>query len=181
MLLASQLKKNNVSEYLLYMWQVEDIIRAFQFDIEKIKEYVINRFNIKNLAEYEEVVEWYDNLIAMMQMENIQEKGHLQININSLQDLNEFHLILLKSNQIPAYNAKFYHVLPFINQLRQKSLQEISDIELCFNFQYGFLLLRMNKQNISEETQKTQEEIAQFMVLLTKYYHEYQQGKWELI
>ena len=112
MLLASQLKKNNVSEYLLYMWQVEDIIRAFQFDIEKIKEYVINRFNIKNLAEYEEVVEWYDNLIAMMQMENIQEKGHLQININSLQDLNEFHLILLKSNQIPAYNAKFYHVLP---------------------------------------------------------------------
>ena len=60
-------------------------------------------------------------------------------------------------------------------------MQEISDIELCFNFQYGFLLLRMNKQNISEETQKTQEEIAQFMVLLTKYYHEYQQGKWELI
>lgn len=181
MLFSSQLKKTNISEYLLYMWQVEDVLRAFQFDIEKIKMHVIARFNINDEVQYQELVEWYENLIEMMRIENIEQHGHLQINKNTLQDLNEFHFTLLKSNQIPAYNAKFYHILPYLNQLKQKSKPELSDIELCFNFQYGFLLLKMNKQEISTETLKTQREIAKFMVLLNKYYHDYQAGKLELI
>ena len=41
MFIASQKKKENVSEYILYMWQIEDIIRTFQFDIDKIKTNII--------------------------------------------------------------------------------------------------------------------------------------------
>ena len=181
MLLSSQLKKTNISEYLLYMWQVEDILCAFQFDIENIKLHVIDRFNITDNSQYQEVVGWYENLIEMMRIEQVGQNEHLQINKNTMQDLNEFHFILMKSNQIPAYNAKFYHILSYLNQLRQKSKPELSDIELCFNFQYGFLLLKMSKQEISKETTKTQEEIAKFMVLLSKYYRDYQEGKLELI
>ena len=41
MIIASQKRKENIAEYLLYMWQIEDIIRANKLDIDKIKESVI--------------------------------------------------------------------------------------------------------------------------------------------
>ena len=46
MIIASQKRKENIAEYLIYMWQIEDIIRANNLDIERIKENVIDRFNL---------------------------------------------------------------------------------------------------------------------------------------
>ena len=43
MYIASQKRQQNIAEYLLYMWQVEDIIRAYHFDIDLIKENIIDR------------------------------------------------------------------------------------------------------------------------------------------
>ena len=34
MIIAEQLRNSNRAEYLLYMWQVEDLIRAYDCDIE---------------------------------------------------------------------------------------------------------------------------------------------------
>ena len=65
-------------------------------------------------------------------------------------------------------------------QLRQKSDEGLSDLELCFNFQYGILLLKLQKKEISHETAKTQEEIAKFMVLLARNYHAYSNGELDL-
>ena len=39
MIIASQKKKENIAEYLLYMWQIEDIIRAYGLDIPNTKAY----------------------------------------------------------------------------------------------------------------------------------------------
>ena len=39
MIIASQKKKENIAEYLLYMWQIEDIIRAYGLDIDQIQAY----------------------------------------------------------------------------------------------------------------------------------------------
>ena len=44
MITASQKRKENIAEYLLYMWQIEDIIRANNLDIEQIKANVIDRY-----------------------------------------------------------------------------------------------------------------------------------------
>lgn len=35
MYISQQLKQQNIAEYLLYMWQIEDLIRANGFDMEK--------------------------------------------------------------------------------------------------------------------------------------------------
>jgi len=43
MLVASQKRKENIAEYLLYMWQMEDIVRAFNLDIERIRQNIIDR------------------------------------------------------------------------------------------------------------------------------------------
>ena len=180
MLTASYLKKNNICEYLLYMWQVEDLIRALHFDLSKIVAVLVDSTSFKDDAERINVVEWYESLVDMMRREDIEKSGHLQLNKNVIIDLEELHLQLLKSGKVPSYNAKFYHVLPLINQLRTKSAAGLSDLELCFNFQYGILLLKLQKKEISKDTLSTQEEIAKFMVLLAKNYHAYVNGTLDL-
>ena len=37
MFISQQRRKENVAEYLLYMWQIEDIIRANNFSIDEIE------------------------------------------------------------------------------------------------------------------------------------------------
>ena len=38
MLISQQKLKENIAEYILYMYQMEDIIRAYKFDVEQIIE-----------------------------------------------------------------------------------------------------------------------------------------------
>ena len=44
MIIAQKKKKENIAEYILYMWQVEDLIRAYKFSIDEIEQNVISRF-----------------------------------------------------------------------------------------------------------------------------------------
>lgn len=180
MLIARQLKKTNICEYLLYMWQLEDLIRAFQFDMKLIDEKIISLMKVKDEAERKSVYDWYESLIDMMRMENVQQKGHLQLNKNIIIELDEFHQLLMKSGQVPAYNAKFFHVLPLINQFRMKTDVGLSDIELCFNFLYGMILLSMQKVDVSPETLQSREEILKYMILLAKNFHAYKNGELDL-
>lgn len=180
MLIATKLKKENICEYLLYMWQIEDILRACKLDIELVDKHIISKFPVKDEAERKAVYEWYESLIEMMRLENVQEKGHLQINSNVIIDLNDFHSQVMKSSEVPAYHAKYYHILPFINQFRAKSNPGLSDIELCFNFMYGFMLLKMKGAEIKPETIQLQTEIGKYMALMAKYYHRYKNGELDL-
>lgn len=180
MFIASKLKKENICEYLLYMWQIEDLIRAYKLDIEVINANIISQYPVKNENDRKNFYEWYESLIEMMRLENVQESGHLQLNKNVIIDLTDFHELILKSGQVPAYNAKFFHILPFINQLRTKSEPDLSDIELCFNFMYGVMVLRLKKVEIKPETLHTQTEISKYMVLLSKNYKAYKNGELDL-
>jgi hypothetical protein len=180
MLIAHKLKKENICEYLLYMWQIEDLIRAFGLDIELVNEKIISSFPVKDEGERRSLYEWYESLIEMMRIEGVQRNGHLQLNKNIILELDDFHALLMKSGQVPGYNAKFLYVLPFINQLRQKGEAGASDIELCFNFQYGIMMLRMKKAEITPQTLQIQTEISKFMILLSKNFLLYKNGKLEL-
>ena len=91
--------------------------------------------------------------------------------------MDELHGLLLKSGQDAGYNAKFYHVVPFINQLRTHSNAVLSDVEVCFNFQYGIMMLRMKKAEITPETLHAQTEISKYMVLLAKNFQLYKSGE----
>jgi len=178
--IARKLKKENICEYLLYMWQVEDLIRAFQLNIDVINERIILPYPVSD-DERKSLYEWYESLIEMMRLENVQTDGHLQLNTNIILELNELHTAILRTGKDAGYAAKFYHVLPFISQLRnQQNNLQISDVELCFNFQYGIMLLRMKKTGITPETLQAQTEISKFMVLMAKNYQLYKSGELDL-
>ena len=75
MFIAQEKRKNNILEYILYMWQVENIIRACKFDIDLIKSNVIAQLGLTN-NDKELVVEWYLDLIQQMKSQNLQQTGH---------------------------------------------------------------------------------------------------------
>ena len=180
MLIAKKLKKENISEYLLYMWQVEDLIRAFNLNIDVINERIIATYPVSE-NERKMMYDWYESLIEMMRLENVQKDGHLQLNKNIIIELDDLHATIIRSGKDAGYAAKFYHVLPFISQLRsQQDNPHISDVELCFNFQYGIMILRMKKAEITPETLQAQKEISKFMVLLARNYQLYKSGELDL-
>lgn len=171
MYIASQKHKENIAEYLLYMWQIEDIIRANGLDIERIKKNFIDRFNLDPARE-KEMTEWYESLIDMMRREGVEKEGHLQLNKNVIIQLTDLHLALLKDPRFPEYTAEFYKTLPYIVELRAKAGENpAGEIETCFNALYGMLMLRLQSKEISPETQNAITQISRFIARLTKDYH----------
>ena len=45
MFIAQELRKKSIAEYLLYMWQIEDLIRAYGCSLSRIKAEYISQFN----------------------------------------------------------------------------------------------------------------------------------------
>lgn len=178
MYIAEQLKKKNVAEYLLYMWQVEDTLRAYELDVERIDREYIPQFGLD--AEKSETLKgWYESLVEMMREEGVTEKGHLQVNKNIIILLNDLHVQLLRSSKHPFYSAAYYKALPFIVELRSKSAesQEKGEIENCFDALYGTMLLRAQKKEVSPETATAIDNIAKFIALLSDYYQKDKAGE----
>ncbi len=196
MFVAKELRKKSISEYLLYMWQVEDIIRAFGCSLPVIEKNYISKFDYSDEQKAEEA-DWFGNLIRMMNSEGKREQGHLDINRIIMDDLVDLHNRLLKSNRYPFYNAEYYKVLPFIVEIRSKNkraeakmkeqgsteapLLDVDDneseIETCFNVLYGIMLLRLQKKPITPETDHAVKEITTFIGMLSDYYAQDREGK----
>ena len=138
MIIAQAKRKENMAESLLYMWQVEDIIRAFNLDIDLIQANIIDRYGVDNETKAK-IRDWYESLIKMMQLEEKKESGHLQINNNTIIRLTDLHLQLLDSHKFPRYEAIYYQTLPIIVELRAKTRSDepTSEIETCFNALYA--------------------------------------------
>lgn len=170
MIIARQKRKENIAEYLLYMWQVEDLIRANNFDIERIRQTIVSRYDQPEPVR-KEIETWYEELIEMMRSEDVKEKGHIQLNKNVVSQLTELHLTLLKDPNEMVYNGAYYKTLPYIVQLRARSGgMELPEVETCFNAVYGFFIMRMQQKDISEQTIAAVKQISAFLALLAEKY-----------
>ena len=175
MKLAQQLRERNIAEYLIYMWQVEDLLRANKCDLDAMENSIIARYPNE---DKDEIRDWYKNLIDMMREEGVVEHGHLQINKNVIIQLTDLHNQLLASSKFPFYSAAYFKALPFIVELRNKNgNKEEPELETCFEALYGIFLLRLQKKTISEETAKAIDAISSFLSLLANYYDKEKKGE----
>lgn len=170
MIIANQLRTKNRAEFLLYMWQVEDILRAYKLDIDLLKSQYLSQFKLEG-ETLKATEEWYANLCEMMRNEGVAEHGHLQINKNVLQELQELHAQLLNSQKFPYYHEMYYKVLPYIVELRAKGAsKEDSELQICFDALYGILMLRLQHKEITADTEKARKDISTFLGQLSDYY-----------
>ncbi|MDR0795988.1 MAG: DUF4924 family protein [Tannerella sp.] len=166
MLVAQQKRKENIVEYLLYMWQVEDLIRAGRFDLELLVGQYDQPEEVKK-----QIRQWYVELIEMMYNEGVMESGHIQLNQNIISSLTDYHIRLLKEPGETVYKALYYKTLPFIVQLRSKSGGvKVPELETCFIALYGYLLLRFQKKEIRSETIEAVKQINTFLSYLAEKY-----------
>ena len=170
MFISRKLRKENIAEYLLYMWQVEDIIRAYDCQLGRLRREYISRFELTD-EEKEELTDWYADLINMLTREGCRQQGHLQINKIVVSDLTELHNRLIDSPQFPFYRSQYYKVLPYIVELRKRGgQQETSEIETCLDALYGVMMLRLQHRDISPDTDHAIKEISTFIGMLSDYY-----------
>lgn len=183
MLIALAKRKENIAEYLLYMWQVEDLIRACQLDDDKM-EPMVERFKTVNGVDEKQLCdirEWYHQLRDMMLQEGKRESGHLQINENIMIDLTDLHLRLLKNGQDAIYTSAFYSTLPIIIELRAKQGNDkVGELETCFMALYGILMLRLQNKEISQDTLTAIHQVSKFLAQLSEKYKLWKSGELKL-
>lgn len=176
MYISRKLREESISEYLLYMWQVEDLIRANACDIDKIALTVVSPYNLPE-DERAKLIEWYANLVEMMHIEGVEQSGHLQINKNVIIQLADLHARLMHSSKFPFYQAAYYKALPFIVELRAKGGHDKSELENCFEALYGMWMLRLQRKEVSKETASAMADIVKYVGLLSDYYNKDRVGE----
>ncbi len=174
MIIARQKKKENIAEYIIYMYQIEDLMRACNLDIEVVRKNILSQYN-QTEAVMEEITYWYDNIIALMKNQKIEQKGHLQEMQNVVADLNDLHLQLLRSPLHPDYKVAYQEAAPVIGQsLAVTKKDGASEVEICFEMLYMILLLKLQKKEISNDTQYGIGKISKMLAILSEKYKKYE-------
>ncbi len=180
MKIARQLKDNNIAEYLLYMWQLEDTLRAYGCDADRLRDEYVSRFDIPD-SERQQEAQWLADLCTMMVEEGVKETGHLQMNRGTLSLLTDLHLELLQSPKHPFYSAAYYKALPYIVELRARSGHtDAPELENCFEALYGLMLLRLQHKPVSKETQEAVSHISHLLALLAEAWKKEKAGELEI-
>lgn len=144
-------KKENIAEYILYLWQLEDYLRAFP----------------EQASSNTELMEIAD----MMYSEGIMDGGHLQLAQNALEELEELHNELIETEA--PYRAVIMHLEPRLNLLKAKTNNPLmSDVEACLTLLYQVMMLRLQQQEISAETDEVVKDATQLMRFLSKTYYD---------
>jgi len=95
MLIAQQKLKENIAEYILYMYQIEDVIRAYKFDLERIMdEYVRGQ-----LPDQKNDIELVFHAMYMKLLLRLQKK---EINTESEEAFDNMRVMI-------AYLSRAYH------------------------------------------------------------------------
>ena len=144
-------KKDNIAEYILYLWQMEDYLRAFPQNADATPE----------LHELNE----------MMHREGIVDGGHLAIANNALSELIDLHTQIL--NEDAMYRAAIMRLQPSLNLLKAKTDRPtMSDIEACLLLLYQIMLLKLQKREITPETASVQTQATGVLQFLSRTYHD---------
>lgn len=179
MFVAKQKRKENLAEYILYMFQVEDLIRAFKFDMELIKTHIIAKYKVEE-KQLEEIAGWYSNLVLMMEKEGIRYSGHLQFLANHINELNELHLKLASEEIVPGYTVLYKNNIGLVNEFRLRGEATDNDVSTCISAIYGYLLLKIQKREVSPATEDAIRRFAGLMGKLSGLYKDLEEGNLEL-
>jgi hypothetical protein len=180
MIIAQEKRRSNIAEFILYMWQVEDLIRSLQFDIRRIDEMVIHKFSLPPQT-LEEIHIWYNNLVTLMLEEKLREKGHMSFLGQLIRELNDLHLRLLQSPREIKYQQIYQHARANIQDFIKKSPETFSsEIEAALTGLYGYLILRLQQTEISPETREAMTSFSNFLAALSTRFRELEEGRLEL-
>ncbi|SFE45500.1 DUF4924 family protein [Thermophagus xiamenensis] len=176
MIVAKHKKQNDIAGYVLYMWQIEDIIRANDLDMLKIEKNIISQYEQPDDVK-KQIYDWYENLTLMMKNEKKEKSGHLQVLINTVDDMNHLHIRLMNSPKEIAYQHQFMKAVPHIKELEKKMQPSPKhDIELMLAALYNAFALKLQGKDITNATKEALTVFGKSLSMLSAKYREDQKG-----
>ena len=170
MLIAQQKKKDNIAEYIIYMWQLEDIIRANNFDINQVSKLLVDPLTIDEETK-NNIAEWYGLLIDKMKTQGVDVKGHISELNDLLIELQYLHNTLLNIVKDQKYERLYLSAKLNIDAFKSKlNSATQNDVEVCLNGLYGLLLLRLKKKPVSDDTTDAMKSFSQMIAYLSHKY-----------
>lgn len=167
---AKQKKSTNIAEYLLYMWQMEDLLRGVNFNMLKIDEEILVEIPDEKLRN--ENLVWFSNLAKDMRNEKIEVSGHHHETYEILNELMLVQQMLLTGLEDVEFKKVYAAAKPLIEEFRLKTDKTPrGDIEVALTAIYGVLTLKLAEKEISPETRAAVKTFTEYIRSITKAYH----------
>ncbi len=171
MIIAEQKKKENIVEYIIYLRQIQDLLRSMNFDFAKIKNELVANYN----TDYEtkiRIENWYRNISKELTDKNFVAVGDIDEIKNTIALLEDLHQKLLKDPQEHKHKELYKWAEPNIAKFRTLSRsQHKSDVEVCIDAVYSLFLLKLQKKPISEETMQAMQTFINLLTYIARKYH----------
>ena len=153
MILAESKKKAHIVEYLLFLWQIEDLVRAADFDPIVLEKWAEDTANSEG-TDPEKEKEWIISIAAEMRSQGKTEAGHVSFVSESMVELAHLHEMLLGPLEDKRYKEAFEIAEPMMKDLSVKQPGFAGHpVEQLLVVLYGCLILRLQKHAISAETE----------------------------
>lgn len=176
MSLAEQKLKQNISEYIIFLWQMEDLVRAVYFDVEALDEFI--RSFTPHEEAYKSEKDWFTNLITQMKREGVETRGHISEVHELIFELNYLHNTMSNLIKDKTYLDLCRKAQPNINEyISRTDGKSTNDVEVCLTALYGMLMLRLKKEPVSEETREAMETFSNLLARLSYHYKMMKQGE----
>ena len=177
MFIAKEKRKENIAEYILYLWQLEDLLRTLSLSEAKIKAMLVDPTDLSG-DKKTQALYWYMGIVNLLKDEGKETGGHTNHSIHLIKDLNDVHLYLLSKKKDEKHSALYYKAKPDLELFKEKmGNTHASDIEAAFHALYSRILLRLKKEQISAETEAAFTNISGLVAYLSAKFHRYEKGE----
>ena len=179
--IAQLKRKENIAEYILYLWQLEDLLRALQFSPEAIYSTLVKPRKLE-MQQEQMLLAWYMDIANLLAQEGKEKSGHLDHTLHLINDLHDLHLRLMQQQEIgEGYRQRYAMLAEHLPALRSRlgKESEMNDTELCFRALYAAMLYRIKGQG-EKAVADTLEVVSPLIALLTDYYHKVEKGEIDL-
>ncbi len=168
--------KENIAEYILYLWQMQDLLRAVQFDVDALDGFIRSYLPNEDRVALEK--KWFAELAATMKNERVVKKGCISELSELIGELNFLHQTLTTLLKDKEYMEVYASIQEPLSEYRKRSnVDQMTDVEMCLTALYGLLMLRLQKKNVSEETQEAMNVFSRWIGKLSVHYHAMKRGE----
>ena len=179
--IAQAKRKENIAEYILYLWQLEDLLRALQFSPEAIYSQLVAPREVADEQKHIYLL-WYMDIVNLLRKEGKEQSGHLEHTLHLIGDVHNLHLQLMQNPVGEHYRQTFARLAPQLPQLRAMiSRDDVSDTELAFRALYTAMLYRIKgDKKRAEAISDTIELVSPVVAELAAMYGKVERGEVDL-
>lgn len=179
--IAKAKRRENIAEYILYLWQLEDLLRALQFSPEAIYSQLIAPRRDLEEGQRPVFLMWYMDIANLLREEGKEEKGHLEHTLHLIRDLHDLHLQLMKLPAGEHYRQTYARLEPLLPRLREvMGNPGMNDTELCFRALYATMLYRIKGEGDKSAVTDTIEFISPVIGELAAMHGKVERGEIDL-